>query len=222
MAASHPPLAFLVNNWFLPFFFFLFTSGHAHTSLSPLWVNIVLPETAQSPGTRSVSPFLPQPLLKSVCRREHTAVCSALVVAPGTCGRPMPRPGEGKARERGGWISHKLDRKPTWARSGGRTLCSHFTDPLSTVLWAMSFYFSLYRWGNWIRDVKELVFVCMLSRFSCVPLFATLWTIALQAPLSMGFSRKEYWRGLPCPPPGDLPGIQPSYVSCIARQVLYH
>ena len=34
---------------------------------------------------------------------------------------------------------------------------------------------------------------------------ATLWTIARQAPLSMGFSRQEYWNGLPCPPPGDLP-----------------
>ena len=40
---------------------------------------------------------------------------------------------------------------------------------------------------------------------------ATLWTIALQAPLSMGFSRQEYWSGLPYPPPGDLPdpGIEP-------------
>ena len=35
--------------------------------------------------------------------------------------------------------------------------------------------------------------------------FVTPWTIALQAPLSMGFSRQEYWSGLPCPPPGDLP-----------------
>ena len=42
-------------------------------------------------------------------------------------------------------------------------------------------------------------------------LFATLWTIALQAPLSMGFSRQEYWSELPCPPPGDLPdlGLEP-------------
>ena len=33
----------------------------------------------------------------------------------------------------------------------------------------------------------------------------TLWTVACQAPLSMGFCRQEYWSGLPCPPPGDLP-----------------
>ena len=40
----------------------------------------------------------------------------------------------------------------------------------------------------------------------------TPWTVACQAPLSMGFSRQEYWSGLPCPPPGDLPdpGIEPS------------
>ena len=45
----------------------------------------------------------------------------------------------------------------------------------------------------------------MLSYFSCVQLFATLWTVALQAPLSLGFSRGEYWSELPRPPPGDLP-----------------
>ena len=53
----------------------------------------------------------------------------------------------------------------------------------------------------------------VLSRFSCVRLFApTLpWTIACLAPLSMGFSRQEYWSGLPFPSPGDLPdpGIEP-------------
>ena len=54
----------------------------------------------------------------------------------------------------------------------------------------------------------------------------TLWTVTHQAPLSKGFSRQEYWSGLPCPPPGDLPdpGIEPAslYVSCFGRQVLYH
>ena len=53
--------------------------------------------------------------------------------------------------------------------------------------------------------------LCMPSRFSRVRLFATLWTVARQAPLSMGFSRQEYWSGLPCLPPGDLPnpGMEP-------------
>ena len=60
----------------------------------------------------------------------------------------------------------------------------------------------------------------MLSHFSCDQLCETLWTVACQAPLSKGFSRPEYWSGLPCPPLGDLPnrGIElPSlYISCIA------
>ena len=45
----------------------------------------------------------------------------------------------------------------------------------------------------------------MLSYFSRVQLFQTLWTVTHQAPLTMEFSRQEYWNGLPCPPPGDLP-----------------
>ena len=51
---------------------------------------------------------------------------------------------------------------------------------------------------------------CALS-LSCVRLFVSLWTVAQTAPLSMGFSRQEYWNGLPCPPAGDLldPGIEP-------------
>ena len=45
----------------------------------------------------------------------------------------------------------------------------------------------------------------MLSCLSHVRLFATLWIVACQAPPSMEFSRQEYWGGLSCPPPGDLP-----------------
>ena len=60
------------------------------------------------------------------------------------------------------------------------------------------------------------------NRFSCIRLFATLWTLARQAPLSMGFSRQEYCSGLPWPPPGDLPnpGIKPASFmsSCIGRE----
>ena len=52
----------------------------------------------------------------------------------------------------------------------------------------------------------------MLSCFSRVWLFATPWTVAHQAPLSIGFSRQEYQSGLPCPTPGDLPnpGTEPT------------
>ena len=48
----------------------------------------------------------------------------------------------------------------------------------------------------------------------------TPWTVALQAPLSMEFSRQEYWNGLLCPPPGDLPdsGIGPASLVFLALQ----
>ena len=51
----------------------------------------------------------------------------------------------------------------------------------------------------------------VLSRFSWVWLFASPWTVAHKAPLSMGFSRQGYWSGLPFSPPGNLPdpGIEP-------------
>ena len=51
-------------------------------------------------------------------------------------------------------------------------------------------------WGHQFSSVQSL---------SCVRLFTTPQTAARQAPLSMGFSRQEYWSGWPCPPPGDLP-----------------
>ena len=72
--------------------------------------------------------------------------------------------------------------------------------------------------------------LCVLSRFSCVWLFTTLWTVAHQASLSVGFFRQENWidalLSKACPPPGDLPWhrgqTHVSYVSCIGRWILYH
>ena len=57
---------------------------------------------------------------------------------------------------------------------------------------------------------------CVLRCFSHARLFVTLRTIACQAPLSMGFSRQEYWSGLPCPPPGDLPDSRIKPKSCVS------
>ena len=63
----------------------------------------------------------------------------------------------------------------------------------------------------------SLCCVCgVLSHFSHVQLFTTLWTVGCQAPLSMGFSRQEYWSGFPCPSPENSPdpGIEPvSHIS---------
>ena len=54
--------------------------------------------------------------------------------------------------------------------------------------------------------------MCILSRFTHVQPFVTLWTAARHAPLSIRLPRQEYWSGSPFPPPGDLPnpGIEPS------------
>ena len=77
---------------------------------------------------------------------------------------------------------------------------------------------------QWLQDWKRSVFIpipkkgnakgystCLLSCFSHVQLFVTLWTVACQVPLSMEFSRQEYWNGLPFPTPGNLPmqGLNP-------------
>ena len=61
-----------------------------------------------------------------------------------------------------------------------------------------------------------------VKSLSHVRLFATPWTVAYQAPLSVGFSRQEYWSGLPFPSPGALPnpGTEPGLPHC--RQMLYH
>ena len=58
-----------------------------------------------------------------------------------------------------------------------------------------------------------------MKSLSRVQLFATPWTVAYQAPLSMGFPRQDYWSGLPFPSPGDLPGLNPGLPHC--RLMLY-
>ena len=55
------------------------------------------------------------------------------------------------------------------------------------------------------NQILEHILLLLLSHISRVRLFATTWIFAHQAPWSMGFSRQEYWSGLPFPYPGDLP-----------------
>ena len=68
-----------------------------------------------------------------------------------------------------------------------------------------------YKWlhGSWHSAHLSLLLFTVYKNSSAQSLVlsdsATPWTAARQAPLSMGFSRQEYWSGLPCPPPGDLP-----------------
>ena len=83
-------------------------------------------------------------------------------------------------------------------------LLSHQGSPLSWILiWEEK--------REMFEVVTEKYYKCFLCVLSQVRLFVTPWTIARQAPLSMEFSRQEYWSGLPFPPPGDLPnpGIKP-------------
>ena len=80
---------------------------------------------------------------------------------------------------------------------------------------ALQFLYAFVHWASYIGH--SMLNVLSLS---CIQLFATLWTVACQAPLSMGFPRQEYWRGLPFPSPRDLPdpGIEPrSLVSLALR-----
>ena len=91
--------------------------------------------------------------------------------------------------------------------------------------------FIVYSRSPSFRDLNFMIlttgsdYECMLSCFSCVQLFVIPWTLAHQAPLSMGFPRQEYWNGLPCPSPGDLPdpGIKPASPEspALAGGVLY-
>ena len=74
----------------------------------------------------------------------------------------------------------------------------------------------------WFQSHEDLTLIVALSvqalkvkvkSLSCVQLFVTPWTVAYQAPPSMGFSRQEYWSGLPFPSPEDIPdpGIEPGF-----------
>ena len=113
--------------------------------------------------------------------------------------RCLPKPGNPVNREQN-WVSWKWSNEPS-VYDTSRTLSS--------------------MWQRYERTQRAW----MLSHISPVRLFATLWTAAHQAPLSMGFSRQEYWSELPCPPPGDLPdpGTEPMSLCLLhCRWILYH
>ena len=79
-----------------------------------------------------------------------------------------------------------------------------------------SLLFCMWKKKMKLSKVNQLILPYTMSMaecqsLSCVRLYATPWTVACQAPLSMRFSRQEYWSELPCTSPGDLPdpGIEP-------------
>ena len=76
-------------------------------------------------------------------------------------------------------------------------------------------------WRMRKRKAPGLIILWVINRFSRVQLCVTPWTVAHQAPLSMEFSKQEYWSGLSCPPPGDRPDprIKPAFPASPALQV---
>ena len=87
---------------------------------------------------------------------------------------------------------------------------------LPSMKFLLLYYLMTYTLSNQLPIIFpcliQVIHECVLSLLGHVRLFATLWTVAHQVPLSMGFSRQEYWSGLPCPPLGDLPdpGTKPT------------
>ena len=95
------------------------------------------------------------------------------------------------------------------------------SEPSTEVNHTASSYQGRQVWSN-VKHPNHFLKVCVcVKSLSRVWLFATPWTIAHQAPLSMGFSRQEYWSGLPFPSPGIFPtqGSNPGLLHC--RQTLY-
>ena len=91
-------------------------------------------------------------------------------------------------------------------------LRTHMNITLLMPMYFKVYYRELYyfiitykRKGSEKEYIYMYIPICVLSHFSCVQLFATLWTVARQASLSMGFSRQEYWNRLLCIPPGECP-----------------
>ena len=92
---------------------------------------------------------------------------------------------------------------------------SNHQNPVLTLGLEASYFLSSY-----LLDPQ----IVLVLRCSVMSLCNTMDYIACHAPESTGFTRKEYWSGVPGPPPGDLPnldGTHVSYVSCIGRKILY-
>ena len=86
---------------------------------------------------------------------------------------------------------------------------SMYTNAHSSIIydsqrWKQPKYPTTDEWIHYYCSISTHA-VCVLNSFSCVWLFVTLWTVACQALLFMGFSRQEYWSKLVCPPPGNIP-----------------
>ena len=108
----------------------------------------------------------------------------------------------------------------------GPSPCSNHTCPSSAVsetpsflpLWPLLQWFQRPRGPYPIFQSVNISVNCSVVSDSLWP----LWTVARQTPLSMGFSKKEYWSGLPCPPPGDFSTQESNLGFLHCKQILYH
>ena len=125
----------------------------------------------------------------------------------------LPRPWDSPGKNTGVGCHFLLQCMKVKSESEVAQSCPTLSDPMDCSLPGSSihgiFQAKVLEWGA--IAFSELKCECMLSHFSRVLPFVTLWTVAVQAPLSKGFSRQE-WSGLLCPPPGNLPdpGTEPT------------
>ena len=99
--------------------------------------------------------------------------------------------------EYSGLIFFRMDWLDLLAVQGtGKSLLQHYSSK-AQILWCSAFFFEYVR----VIYLEVILLLLLLSCFSHIRLCETLWTVARQLLLS----RQEYWSGLPCPPPGDLP-----------------
>ena len=169
-------------------------------------------ETHAAPPSRTRLPFLgaKATLTHWVCAFASLAVLGL------SCGMwdlvPWPGIEPGPPALTAQSLSHRTTREVPWCvflwnpegMHPCHVWCSLFWQDIKLLKRCFSGAFLSYLRGR-LPGCSPRVRACMLNRFSHVWHFVTLWTVAHQAPLSVGFSRQEYWSGLLCPPPGDLP-----------------
>ena len=125
------------------------------------------------------------------------------------------------------WLHFHFSLSCVGEGNGNPLQCSHLENPRDGRAWWASVY-GVAQSRAWLKRLSSsssssLLIVCEVCAcsFSPVQFLETLWTVAIQTPLCMGFSRQEYWSGLPCPPSGYLsdPGINPTSLAFLALQV---
>ena len=120
---------------------------------------------------------------------NQSAVTESRTVVPGSGRVERAREDKGTQRDSRGWWTHSLPWLWRWF---------HGCEPMSKITKLCTLDTCNLSCVSYTLKVK-------VKLLSCVQLFATPWTVAYQAPPSMGFSRWEYWTGLPFPSPRDLP-----------------